>query len=119
MTPDTAAIAAVTKRLHEAAKTGAPCDLEACASLAVTTLQGLGWQPPAEPNRAGRCTGCDTRGLAYDGVTHSDYQHDADGFRMFDVPFERTEDEWRILREGLASADPAAAWAAYEASRHG
>ena len=47
MTPDTAAIAAVTQRLREQAKTGAPCDLEACASLAVTTLQGLGWQPPA------------------------------------------------------------------------
>lgn len=49
MTPDRAAIDAVTRRLRELAKTGCPCDPETVASVAVTTLQGLGWKAPTLP----------------------------------------------------------------------
>lgn len=49
MTPDRAAIDAVTRRLRELAKTGCPCDPETVAAVAVTTLQGLGWKAPTLP----------------------------------------------------------------------
>jgi len=47
MTPDRAAIDAVTTDLRNRMPTGG-WDLEEIAILAVTTLQGLGWKRPAK-----------------------------------------------------------------------
>ncbi len=45
MTPDRAAIDAVTTALRDRMPAGG-WDLDSLAAVAVTTLQGLGWRPP-------------------------------------------------------------------------